>query len=98
MHSRDDRPVVTISSTISTRAPFAILKPRRKHQLAINAFKENRGHAKLPAHFIAHDHATHGRRSHKINLAQRSTFAASALHSRCGPRGVHQHPGALQVA
>ena len=60
-----------------TRAPFSMVKPRRKRKLAIDALEEDGGHAQLPAHLIADDDTAHGRRRHEIDLARSPAPAPS---------------------
>ena len=43
MHSRDDKPVVTMSSTISTRAPLSMENPRRSASLPSTRSKKIEG-------------------------------------------------------
>ena len=92
MHSRDDRPVVTMSSTIRTRAPLSIVKPRRRASLPSTRSKKIGVDAQLPRHLIADDDAAHGRRGDKID-----PFADLALSpsgkgraQACGARRIHQ--------
>ena len=89
-----------MSSTIRQRAPFAIVKPRRKVELAIDALEEDRRHAELPAHLIADDDAAHGGRGDEIDRTGRfcAHLRGEGRAQALGARRIHEHAGALQIA
>ena len=61
MVSRVDNPVVTTSSTTSTRSPGARWNPRRSSEPAVLSLGKERPNAERPRHLVADDHAAQRR-------------------------------------
>ena len=92
--------MVTTSSTISTRVAGLEAEAAAKLERALRPLDEHRRLAERAAHFVADDHAAHRRRDDRFDVVAdllrelRGERAGEAL----GPRRVHQHARALQVA
>ena len=98
--SRDDRPVVTTSSTISTLRPGSRRKPRRRPNTPSGRSTNIAGFAQRAAHFVADDDPAHRRRDHRRRSPAYlcGQLCGQRAGQPLGPPGVHQHPRALQVA
>ena len=70
--SRDERPVVTTSSTMQHFLPRREAEAAAQLERALRPFDEHRRLAQRPAHFMADDHAAHGRRDDGLDLARAS--------------------------
>ena len=92
--SRDDRPVVTTSSTISDlRAPGSSAKPRRSSKIAVRPLDEHRVPSERAAHFVADDHAAHRRRD-DASMALRGPRGQACRPAPGQPFGAGRGPSA----
>ena len=87
--SREDRPVVTMSSTISTRVAGLEAEAAAKLERALRPLDEHRRLAQRAAHFVADDHPAHRRRDDDVDLLADlgRELAASARASRSARAG-----------
>ena len=87
--SRDDRPVVTTSSTISTRCAGLEREAAAKLERPFGPLDEHRRLAQRPAHFMADDHPAHRRRDDRVDRLAHppGSLAASARASRSARAG-----------
>ena len=98
--SRDERPVVTTSSTSQHALARVQAEAAAKFEHALRPLDEHRRFAQRASHFMADDHPAHRRRHDDIDPIPnvgRDLFCERARQP-LGSRGVHQHTRALQVA
>ena len=97
MVSRVDPPVVSTSSTTSTRSLAASVKPRRSVSTPVLPLGENGAHAQRTADFVSDHDAAKRRRQHD-GRAQRARAVGDGPAERFGRLRMLQHERALQVA
>ena len=100
MASREERPVVTTSSTSSTALAGLHAKAAAKLERPLRPFDEHRRLAERAAHFMADDHAAHRRGDHRVHILAHLLWELFGQRSRqpLGAGRVHQHARALEIA
>ena len=85
--SRVDPPVVTTSSTTSTRSLGSKRETAPQAQRPVLPLGEDRAHAERPADLLADDDAAERRRQHDVGTKRRARASASAAPQASASRG-----------